>query len=133
VVETPTGFSVQYGTDSDSGLVEGMHLTHDDILAGTRRSRLQPLLRRPISSSRARRGRQTYENLLRALGYELEEAGAYGVLLDELDEGWLVTYQFLSPEHGFALHKHRVVVREEETSQIVQIAMARRGHMRQRQ
>lgn len=46
-----------------------------------------------------------YQDILRTVGWELDQVGARGILLDEHDEGMLVTFQYLVPSDGFLPHK----------------------------
>lgn len=46
-----------------------------------------------------------YQDILRTVGWELDQVGARGILLDEHDDGMLVTFQFLVPADGFLPHK----------------------------
>jgi len=42
---------------------------------------------------------------LRAVGAELERREAYTILLETVDDGYFVSYQYSAPTQGFALHK----------------------------
>lgn len=70
-----------------------------------------------------------YENLLRSLGYELEQAGAFFMMADELEEGFLLTYTFLNPAQSFLAHKRMVVVGTARAAALTRVARARRGHL----
>ena len=133
VIETPTGFSVQFFSNSGSADIETLTYSHEDLLAQSKTVRLQPLLRHPFNAGkRLKRGKPSYQDFLRALGYELEDAGAYAILVDELDDGYLLTYQFYNPESGFMLHKHRVALQADGAGEIVNVASMRRGRVMRR-
>lgn len=132
-METPTGFEVQYLTDSRHSETGHLTFSFNELAAQARGGRLQPLLRHPMGGKRAKHGKPTYQNFFRALGYELEDAGAYVILLDELEEGYLLTYQFYNPDSGFLLHKHRVALHADEAGEIVNVASMRRGRIPRRQ
>lgn len=72
-------------------------------------------------------GRQDF---LRALGFELDDAGAHGLLVDEFNEGMLVTYSYLDPGQGYQWRKHMVVLGPSEIQEIVNTARGRRRHAR---
>jgi hypothetical protein len=133
LMETPSGFSAQYFEDSLSDVIASLTYSHDELNARARGGRLQPLLRHPIGGGkRFKQGRPTYQDFFRALGYELEDAGAYAILVDELDDGYLLTYQFYNPESGFMLHKHRVALHADAAGEIVNVASMRRGRVARR-
>ena len=67
-----------------------------------------------------------YENILRALGYELDQVEAYSLLIDELDEGLVVTYQYLRPTEGFSARKRMVILGAEALQSVVEDARSRR-------
>lgn len=130
VLETPSGFSAQYFDATENKDITNVTYTHEELEAKARGGLMQPLLRHPIGSGkRFKHGRPTYQNFFRALGYELEDAGAYAILLDELDDGYLLTYQFYNPESGFMLHKHRVALHADAAGEIVNVASMRRGRV----
>lgn len=129
VVETISGFEVHYVADDQRPEMAALTYTFDQLKAKARGSRMHPLLRHPIGTRRSKKGKPTYQNFFRALGYELEDAGAYLILLDELEDGYLLTYQFYNPDSGYLLHKHRVSLKTDETGEIVNVASMRRGRV----
>lgn len=68
-----------------------------------------------------------YQDLFRAIGYELVDAGAYSIILDELDDGFLLTYQYYNPESGFMLHKRQIQLKRDDTRLILSVAIGRRS------
>ncbi len=129
VVETISGFEIHYAVDDQSPEMVTLAYTFDQLKAKAQGSRIQPLLRHPMGGRRSKKGKPTYQNFFRALGYELEDAGAYLILLDELEDGYLLTYQFYNPDSGFMLHKHRVALQTDEAGEIVNVAGMRRGRV----
>lgn len=67
-----------------------------------------------------------YRDVLRTVGWELDQVGARSILLDEHDEGMLVTFQFLVPSDGFLPHKTVWHVTGEHQKAILGRAHARR-------
>jgi hypothetical protein len=133
VMEVPSGFEVHYVTNDQSLEVGNLSYSYEDLKAKARGSRIQPLLRHPMGGKRSKKGKPTYQDFFRALGYELEDASAYAILLDELDDGYLLTYQFYNPDSGFMLHKHRVALHADEAGEIVNVAGMRRGRVTRKQ
>jgi hypothetical protein len=63
--------------------------------------------------------------VFRALGFELDALDAYSILVDELEDGFLVTYH-LNPHESYMLRKHMVILRRNEMFQVLSAADARR-------
>lgn len=133
VIETPSGFEVHYGVKDQRPEMGVLTFTFEELKAKSRGNRMQPLLRHPIGGRRSKKGKPTYQDFLRALGYELEDAGAYVILLDELEDGYLLTYQFYNPDSGYLLHKHRVALQADAAGEIVNVAGMRRGRVARKQ
>jgi hypothetical protein len=64
---------------------------------------------------------------LRALGYELERVPAYSLLLDELEDGFLVTYQYVDATGGYLIHKRLVVLGPQDKDSLLGEARSRRA------
>ncbi|HEY8684540.1 MAG TPA: hypothetical protein VIO57_02930 [Chloroflexota bacterium] len=133
VMETDSGFEVQYAVEGQLPETASLTYSYGELHAKARGNRIQPMLRHPMGRKRSRHGRPTYQDFFRALGYELEDAGAYLILLDELEDGYLLTYQFYNPDSGFMLHKHRVALQADEAGEIVNVASMRRGRVARKQ
>ncbi len=67
-----------------------------------------------------------YKDILRTVGWELDQVGARNILLDEHDEGILVTFQFIVPSDGFLPHKTAWHVMGEQRQAILGRAHSRR-------
>lgn len=132
-METISGFEVHYAVDDQRPEMVTLHYSFEELKSKARGKRMQPLLRHPMGGKRSKNGKPTYQDFFRALGYELEDAGAYMILLDELDDGYLLTYQFYNPDSGFMLHKHRVALKADEAGEIVNVASMRRGRVARKQ
>lgn len=68
-----------------------------------------------------------YQDFLRALGHELEQVPGYEILLEELEEGFLLTYQYLLPSEGYQPRKQMAVIAAEEREDILTRARGRRS------
>lgn len=122
LMEVADGFAARYQHDRDNPDSILARFTFPEIsklerdLAGRRRGRF----------NRSGSTQSAYENILRALGYELDDAGAYSILVDEIDEGMVVTYQYLKPTEGFNARKRMVIMGAEAMQSVLDAAHARR-------
>ncbi|MBV9282182.1 MAG: hypothetical protein JOZ41_19040 [Chloroflexi bacterium] len=66
-----------------------------------------------------------HQDFLRALGYELDQASARGILIDELEDGVVVTYSYPGPETE-QWRKRMVVLGISEIEEILNAAFERR-------
>lgn len=66
-----------------------------------------------------------HQDFLRALGFELDDTRARGVLIDELEEGVLVTYRYPEGDGG-DWHKRMVELGMKEIEEILNTAFERR-------
>jgi hypothetical protein len=68
-----------------------------------------------------------HQDFFRALGYELDQSAARGVLVDELEDGVVVTYSYPDPRESGAWKKRMVVLGVQQIEEILNAAFARRG------
>ncbi len=127
ILEVPTGFFVYHWTDLDSEVQAGREFTYAELSKEAGRLRLHAPHLRALPGIRGHPVKPTYQNFLRGLGFELEAAGAFSILLEELDDRFLLTYQYYAPEANYALHKRRVTLQTNEAGKIVSVAVKRRG------
>lgn len=66
-----------------------------------------------------------HQDFLRALGYELDEASAHGILVDELEDGIVLTYSYPDRETG-QWRKRLVMLGVSEIEEILNSAFERR-------
>jgi hypothetical protein len=123
LLEGQDGFWVRFlGPDSEQGL-QLVQMGYEELLATK-------------SRTEGKRARQTlfqkqalpggYQDFLRALGYELEQASAYSILIDEQDEDFLVTYQYLNSADGYVARMQMAVLDPSQRGALLQHAYARR-------
>ena len=125
LLEEPDGFTVRYQTEPAENDLIMARFGHDQLMnaqAEMERHRA----RHPPS------GADSYQDFLRALGFELEERSAYSILVDELEDSFLVTYQYLKPEQGYVLRKAMIVAGPDEKGAIMQHAHERRQRQKRR-
>jgi hypothetical protein len=65
-----------------------------------------------------------HQDFFRALGYELDEAGARGILIDELEDSVVVTYR--REDDGEGAEKQMTVLSEDKIEEILNTAFERR-------
>jgi hypothetical protein len=68
-----------------------------------------------------------HQDFFRALGYELDQSSARGILIEELEDGIVVTYSYPDEENGSQWRKRMVVLGVEEIEAILNAAFERRG------
>jgi hypothetical protein len=68
-----------------------------------------------------------HQDFFRALGYELDQSSARGILVEELEDGLVVTYSYPESDNGTHWKKRMVVLGLEEIEAILNAAFDRRG------
>jgi len=120
IMELPGRFVVRYEVGDDPPELQQMEFSHDQLLR----------FRTEMEAARSRKGPEEpqgpYQDFLRALGFELEDAGAYFMLLDEVEDDFLITYQYLQPTEGYQPHKHLSVINRNSREDLLQRAHSRR-------
>lgn len=71
-----------------------------------------------------------HQDFMRALGHELDQEDADGILIDELEDGLLVTYSYLDPTQGYQYQKRMVTLHRDHIEQILGAAHERRTKQR---
>jgi hypothetical protein len=130
LVEVLDGFEVVLERGGQRAELEEIHFSYDTLT-----EQAESLMRRrKLLGSRhgggwalASSGRQDF---LRALGYELDDSRARFILIDEAEDGMLVTYSYLDPAQGFQWRKHMVVLKRDHIQSVLQSAYGRRHRRR---
>jgi hypothetical protein len=68
-----------------------------------------------------------HQDFFRALGYELDQSSARGILVEELEDGLVVTYSYPVQDNDTHWKKRMVVLGMEEIEAILNAAFERRG------
>lgn len=126
VIEAEAGFAVRFQPDAAVPDLILVRLSLEELSERDRDAGSLSKRRQLPFASRNNREESTYENILRALGYELDYVEAHGVLIDELEEGIVVTYQFLKPSEGFNARKRMVILGSEALDSVLEDARSRR-------
>jgi hypothetical protein len=121
IMELSGGFAVRYEVGADPPAHRLVELSYDELLQFRSRMEGARAGRRPTNEPQGR-----YQDFLRALGHDLEQAGAYFILLDEVGDDFLITYQYLQPTQGYQPHKHLSVINRDTREDLLQRAYSRR-------
>jgi len=120
VLEMPHGFALRYRRSDTGALV--MKEFRLNALPSWRSLRGLELVR-PV------RGR--YQDFFRALGHELDDERATAILLDELDDAYLLSYQHLDPRNRYQPVKGSLILGHEEREMILEQSHSRRSFIDQ--
>lgn len=130
VIEERRGYLVCYQRDRDRPDVKAERFAYTDVLALQTEEEALRGSGEQVDTFERDTG---YQDFLRALGHELDEAEAYEILLDELEDGhFLVTYQHTDREAAMLWKKHMAVVGLDERRTILEHAHARRAYVPRR-
>jgi hypothetical protein len=68
-------------------------------------------------------GRQDF---LHALGFELDDAGAEAIVIDQLDESVVLSYAYVDPSADFSWHKRMALMNKGDIEMVTRVARSRR-------
>jgi hypothetical protein len=129
VIEVPAGFTAITSSRSPNDR-NSVALAHDKLLqyeAGLRRRRLDPEQKvASVPQAGWAVSTASRQDCLRAIGFELDDADARTVVLDQLDDGFHLSYSYFDPTQGYLWRKRTVSLGSEEIGQIVKLAHGRR-------
>ncbi len=130
LLETPGAFTLLLQRWNGEPPLDSVHLDHVGLLEQAEQlvRRRQPPLRHRRNTWALADGR--YEDALRSLGFELDDSRAHSILLNELGNGLLVTYNYADPAHGYSWRKEMVRLGRAEVEQMVTAAHGRRQRRR---
>lgn len=124
LIETPEGFLVRYERKGRSEGVMVMFRFGD-----LRRTALDidvfHKVRHPLDD-------RQYRKLLRAIGHDLDSSNAVSILLDELPESMLITYEFDDPGRGYVLRKRMALAGPRDRERLLHDVTARGLRLRPR-
>jgi hypothetical protein len=125
VIETNHGFTALYERDSGGGGAGTVEFTYDQLV-----DLFEELKRRPKPPA-ARREPGTlprsYQDVFRAIGFELEQVPAHQIMLDELDDAYLLTYSYLNPLEGYMWRKTMARLGPPQVEEILTTSYKRRN------
>lgn len=74
-------------------------------------------------------GRQDF---LHALGFELDDAGAEAIVVDQLDDSVVLSYAYVDPSADFSWHKRMALLHQADIELVTKVARGRRRNQEQR-
>lgn len=117
ILETTDGFLVQQASEVDPGTDTARTITFEQIwdLDGDKKLRKR---------SKERNGGN--QSFFEAMGYELDEADAHSLLLEAVNEDYLLSYLYPHYVGGFAVLKRFIVITPDSREEILRAARDRR-------
>ena len=119
LLETPQGFAVNYHARISGEDREWVIFSFEDLQ--------DPSVERERRQVPKHRDGTGYQDFLRALGHELDQSLASELLIDEIHEDVLVTYQHQTQTAALVRRKRMAVVKPAEREALLQRAHARRA------
>lgn len=129
LIELPEGFVVAWERRDPGPVLKEIHFSQASLI-----EKADQLMRgrRSIARERARRpptAQPSYENVLRALGFEFDDCLAHGILINEVSGNLHVSYSYVDSSQGYAWRKHMVRL---DTADIEQMLLAANDRRRRR-
>jgi hypothetical protein len=127
VAEMPDGFLVRMQRALHKLEPHVVHFKHEMLV-----QQLEQLLEQRKVTGKARHQGiwasfpNGHQDFFRALGYELDEASARNILIDELEDGIVVTYSYPDSSNGQAWKRRMVVLKLEDIEAVLNAAFERR-------
>jgi hypothetical protein len=117
ILETTDGFMVQQATPESTGVESSQTISFDRVwhLSGDKKYR-----------KRSKEKDGGYQNLLRAVGFELDQADAHDILLEQIGEELLLTYVYPRYQGGFSVIKQFTVIAPDARQDLIRAAQERR-------
>jgi|SRR5947209_3755193 len=133
VIETRSGFATRYYRDLDAQdptfvLVEELQLRAINEALRQRREPANTPGAVALGGPLSAQGK--YQDFFRALGWELDDLSAGSILLDEQNDGVLLTYAFRDPANPQIWSKRSATLGPIEQEQIMKEAYGRRRQLR---
>lgn len=128
LAEVPDGFLVRLQRALHTLDPQMEHFKRETLV-----EQLNGLVTRPRPQTRIRhqgvwsRFPNGHQDFFRALGYELDQSSARGILVEELEDGLVVTYNYPDSENGNRWKKRMVVMDVDDIEAIINAAFERRG------
>jgi len=126
LIEVPDGFTLVIEAGGAEPYLQEVHFSTAALLEqGEQLARGRKLFggKHQARWSLASTGHQDF---LRALGQELDRYQVHDILIDELEDGLLVTYTFVDPSKGYQFRKHLIILQSQDIETLLQSAHSRR-------
>ncbi len=131
VIETPEGFALRFAGEEAEVPLDLVRFDYDAMATYNK------LLERRRQEQARSRGlaedqNHQYQDLFRALGWELDDSDARNVLITEVEDGLLLTFLALRPDSGSQWEKRSANLDETAMQAILRDARSRRRAVRKR-
>lgn len=127
LLETPQGFAVRYEVARGDPESRVAFFRFKDLHQSGVEVEFLRKVRRPLGPA----DRQ-YRHLLGAVGHDLDATHAVSILLDELPEALLITYEFDDPGRGYVLRKRMALAGPRDRERLMSDSHRRRMRLRLR-
>ncbi|HEX8918368.1 MAG TPA: hypothetical protein VF898_07685 [Chloroflexota bacterium] len=125
IIELPDGYSLQWQWPNAPTMYQRNFLL-DELVALQRRSHRQP----PSFDSTGLNGSLDYQatnrNVLRAIGYEMDQVNARQLLVEQVDDSYLITYEYQNVREGTSWRKYMSVMTAQQRHNLLIEARGRR-------
>jgi hypothetical protein len=121
VIEVNDGFLVRHQSHENPWQGVSLRLSVQQLLEADARR-----MGRRSAPDRSADGSKdgAYEDIMRAIGYHLEQVSARDIVLDEVDGSYAITYHFLRRVE-MTRRKHRMMITPDDTEEVLRQARAR--------
>jgi hypothetical protein len=127
LLETPEGYAVQYEVARGDPESRVAFFRFEDLHQSGVEIGFLHKVRRPLGPA----DRQ-YRHLLGAIGHDLDSMNAVSILLDELPEALLITYEYDDPGRGYVLRKRMALAGPRDRERLMSDSQRRRTRLRPR-
>ncbi len=125
VIETPEGFALRFAGEDAEGPLDLVRFDYDAM--ATYNKLLERRRQEQVRSRGLAEGQNhQYQDLFRALGWELDDSDARNVLITEVEDGLLLTFLALRPDSGSQWEKRSANLGETAMQAILRDARSRR-------
>jgi hypothetical protein len=121
VIETTSGFAARFYPAEEGEDLQSRSFTLEELRAEADAAR-----HRPRSTSSGTGQDRSYENVLRTLGWELDDLAAAAITIDELPSGYYVSWLERNPEEGLVVVKRHATVGVDVLTSMLRDAEGRR-------
>jgi hypothetical protein len=131
LLEVPEGIVATYSETSENGPDRAMMpFTIEEMVqyrSEMEHQRVASLTHgRDVASPPHVLGAAGYQDLLRALGWELDDTRAYNILVREMDDQFMLTYEYLDPRDNYLPYKRLLMLGADEIGLLMTEAYERR-------
>jgi hypothetical protein len=127
LLETPRGFAVRFAGRGSQQEFQSAFFRFADLHSSGIEIDVFHKLRHTLGPE----DRQ-YRHLLGAIGHDLDEARAVSILIDELPDSFLITYEFDDPRRGYVLRKRMAIAGPKDRERLLHDAHHRRTRLKPR-